>query len=974
MLDESIFSKFSQRNAVKFCDSHQNWSLVTYGKLWRVIQIIARMLEGQNIEGQLIGVKLPQCPALITVLGGVIKSRNSFCCIDPRDREMRQDDCKECAAVFFPTGEWFQSGQGFQLLLSMRITGMKISLAVASFPVASSPVLGFCVRTSGTTGLPKTIFVPGQCIAPNVTSLIERFGVNEQDVIFVCSPPTFDPFVVDLLLALHTGATLLLVADEIRRSPTRLLPALFPAVTVMQMTPSMFLRWNHRAVTETILAPHSTLRVLVLGGEPFPALVIPAGCRTKVFNIYGITEVSCWSTIEHVTSHTTDQVPLGAPLDASIVLQVRSVDNGQILTPENAQGSIVGELFIGSSTRKCILLEEQPDTSHGDVVFRATGDLVELTNERRLLYRGRCCRLIKRFGCRVSLEELERVLTSHVSVEQCFAKAHDDDMRLVMFFKSSSADPLVEQKLWTFLRSHLPSEKLPDELLRIERFPLSVHGKVCQEGLTRLYLESQLHKSHPDPVVYFRTQLIAMGIGFVDDRSNKDDSRKHRNSFIESGGSSVAALRLYGSMTAKFPDLELPEILARLLDTNVSLDDAIAYVDAQVPKGNAAKRRRTSATDCVPPRIMDGGLLKTVCRYDLGKCIDSRPSTTFCPDIGPILSIGSHSGLLLTIDVTTNDVLSRITLPDRIECSVSFLEPFLEGPGLHAVVGCYDGFLYCFAPREGTIVWKYDAGGMIKSAPLVLSASGDIVFGSYGSAYNLHCLTMDGTARWMLLVGTKPILARPVALGSLADKKCVLVATLDGTMAAVELATGSLVWSRTNARNVPVFGSPIYLADHDRIVSCAVDGELGVYEATGGKKITSHQLPGNVFSSIASLKQADATVDLFVGCYDKHLHCVALDGDKIVLKWKLRLQSQIYATPLILDDKRTLIVCTTAGYVNVIDLRAETDDYTGCKIIATQKMDGELFATPTVCGDDALFVGCRDNFLYKLQINEMKPN
>ncbi|XP_058056505.1 beta-alanine-activating enzyme [Anopheles bellator] len=833
MLDASVFSKFSQRNAVKFYDSYQNWSLVTYGELWRVVQNIARMLEEQHIEGKLIGVKLPQCPALIAVLAG-------------------------------------------------------------------SPALGFCVRTSGTTGLPKTIFVPGQCIAPNVTALIERFGVNEEDVIFGCSPPTFDPFVVDVLLALHTGATLLLVAEEIRLSPTRLLPVLFPAVTVMQMTPSMFLRWNHRAVTETILAPQSTLRVLVLGGEPFPALVIPAGCRTKVFNIYGITEVSCWSTIEQVARHTTDQVSLGAPLDASIELQVRSIDNGQVLTLENTQESVVGELYIGSSTRKCILVEEQPDTTHGDVVLRATGDLVELTKERRLFYRGRCCRLIKRFGCRVSLEELERVLASHAAVEQCFAKAHGDDTRLLMFFKSSSADPLVEQKLWTFLRSHLSPQKLPDELLRIERFPLSVHGKVCQEGLARLYLELQLDESHPDPVEYFRTQLIAMGIGY--------DTRQQRNlkSFVECGGSSVAALRLYGSMTAKFPDLELPEILIRLLDTNVSLDDAIAYVDA----------------------------------YDLGKCIDSCPTTTFCPDIGPILSIGSHSGLLLTIDVTTNDVLSRITLPDRIECSVSFLEPLLEGPGLHAVVGCYDGFLYCFAPLEGTIVWKYDAGGMIKSAPLVLSASGDIVFGSYGSACNLHCLTMDGVVRWMLLVGTKPILARPVALGSRASKKCVLVATLDGTMAAVELATGSLVWSRTNANNVPVFGSPIYLTDHDRIVACSVDGELGVYETTGGKMIASHKLPGNVFSSIASLKQADATIDLFVGCYDKHVHCVALDGDKIVPKWKLPLQSQIYATPLVLDNKRTLIVCTTAGYINVIDLRADADGKTGCKTIATRKMDG----------------------------------
>ncbi|XP_049535011.1 beta-alanine-activating enzyme isoform X2 [Anopheles darlingi] len=758
MIEDAVFTKFKEKNAIKFYDSPQNSVLVTYGELWSSIRQIADVIRRQNLEGRWIGVKLPHSVALIAVIGGIIKSQNSFFCIDHRipatkGLATKKAFSRECAAIFYATDE--EPCESYIPLFSICVGGTKLTMAISpSSDDRMCSSAGFCVHTSGSTGPPKTIFVPPECILPNVSALTERFQLSERDLIFASSPPTFDPFVLDVLLALRNGATLLLVANEFRLSAGKLLPLLFPGVTIMQMTPSMFMRWSPEAIAETILARQSTLRILVLGGEPFPAFPIPVDTQTILFNIYGITEVSCWSTMERVTEMNGGAVSLGQPLDSSIVLELRSTVNGQLLEEPDETGSIVGQLFIGSSSRMCRISGEVSVESIDDQpLFRATGDLVELTRDKRYVYRGRCCRTIKRLGCRVNLDELEQCLSLHEDVLRCATCVVEQDTRLVLFFQSRSVEDAIERKLWSFLRSKLPTQMLPDELVRIESVPLSAHGKTCHEGLAKAYEQRKqsMIDGSSNPVEYFNRQLIAIGVlpnivltthPSFEPRTAK---RGKLSSFSDLGGSSLAALRLHATMKSRY-GVEFPDLLSFLLDPTVSLDDAVRYVQTETRNAFPVNETLSSSKESSANEK-----LTIVCRYDLGKCIDARPSTTSCVS-GTIVSVGSHSGVLLTINADTNEVLSRIQLPDRIECSVSFLPSNGQTRTQSGVVGCYDGFLYCFDPLAGTILWKYSAGGMIKSTPLVLRSSCiSVIFGSYGTVRNLHCLMQVGLAKCVRL-------------------------------------------------------------------------------------------------------------------------------------------------------------------------------------------------------------------------------
>lgn len=114
------------------------------------------------------------------------------------------------------------------------------------------------------------------------------------------------------------------------------------------------------------------------------------------------------------------------------------------------------------------------------------------------------------------------------------------------------------------------------------------------------------------------------------------------------------------------------------------------------------------------------------------------------------------------------------------------------------------------------------------------------------------------------------------------------------------------------------------------------------------------QTAGNIFSSF------ELTEDfIFFGCHDRNIYC--LNRITKSLEWKSELQSQIYSTPKLmkLEGKDHLIACTTTGFINLLDLNGF--------LINSINLNGEIFSSPVISKNE-VFVGCRDNYLYSLNI------
>ena len=211
-------------------------------------------------------------------------------------------------------------------------------------------------------------------------------------------------------------------------------------------------RFGEDTISNRILSSNSSLRVLVLGGEAFPTKHSLAqwwspASHCRIFNIYGTTEVSCWATLHEVQrqeidgSSTNQPIPLGSALDET-EQSVRDIDTGL----EVSQG--VGELFIGSASRCCVVNDETEPPA-----LRTTGDLVERTvttqGDVRLVWLSRKDRRIKRFGQWVNLDvtsSLIQLAMPHWSAVMVTSDQHEDQARLLCFFTTqgnSAVSPII---------------------------------------------------------------------------------------------------------------------------------------------------------------------------------------------------------------------------------------------------------------------------------------------------------------------------------------------------------------------------------------------------------------------------------------------------------------------------------------------------------------------------------------------------
>jgi acyl-CoA synthetase len=151
----------------------------------------------------------------------------------------------------------------------------------------------------------------------------------------------------------------------VKVSPCLLLKVLFSEteyrVTVLEATPSFVMRWSVEEIQSTVLCEKSSLRVLVLGGEPCPSVQVLRQWKSKennteIFSVYGITEVSCWATVHEVMIQSVAQLSDCNACEMQVTSQQDAVPLGKalsetLLAVKNELGEDVftgeGELYIG---------------------------------------------------------------------------------------------------------------------------------------------------------------------------------------------------------------------------------------------------------------------------------------------------------------------------------------------------------------------------------------------------------------------------------------------------------------------------------------------------------------------------------------------------------------------------------------------------------------------------------------------------
>uniref|UniRef100_A0A3Q3DII4 Aminoadipate-semialdehyde dehydrogenase n=1 Tax=Hippocampus comes TaxID=109280 RepID=A0A3Q3DII4_HIPCM len=779
--------------------------------------------------------------------------------------------------------------------------------------------LAYVLHTSGTTGLPKIVRVPHNCILPNILHLRHLFSVSCGDVVFLASPLTFDPSVVDLFLALSSGARLLVVPAVLKKIPKRLCQLLFRRhkTTLMQVipirtvTPTLLSRFGPRLLRQEVLSRGSSLRVLALGGEACPSVSMLNAWRhednaTAVFNVYGVTEVSCWATCYQIPPSVFRQpdgsasfaVPLGSPLTGTRV-EVRDQDGGVVTEGE-------GEVFIGGDERVC-LLDHEDSAVPG--TMRATGDRVEVRGGQ-MYYLGRKDRSIKRHGKRVNLDHLQQMLSNLPEVESCAVCLHDDSRLLAFVVLAASGG------------SEDAGSPFSSELSR--------H---LQKQLTPLLPSYAI----PDTVVH-----DALGL---DGNAKLDDGSR----FLFGGGDSLQALRLCEDILAA-TGVGSPRILEAVLDGTFA--DVLRLV--VVP----GKRERERSW---PLKVFKGESEMTEMRSegrsvlvlnerwssDTGRCVDASPTLLVREgqdSIRTAVFIGSHSHRMQALDLDSGHLLWERVLGGRVEASAG-----VSPCGRYVVVGCYDGNVYVLSADSGETRWVFETGDAVKSRPAADPLTGRMMVGSHdGFVYALdlqRCV-------WRRHCGGGAIFSSPYLD---AARRQLYVATLGGKLLCLHPDSGEVLWS--HSRDVPFFSSPKCGGDGGRVAIGSVDRNILCF-SHDGTLVWQFRTDGAVFSSPCATSDL---ARLLCGSHDGRLYCLnAADGS---LLWTFQTAGKVFASPCAFDSgmRGELVgVASTDGTVYVLDARNGL-------ALCSRTLPGELFSSPVVC-QRSLVVGCRNDYVYCLQI------
>lgn len=683
-----------------------------------------------------------------------------------------------------------------------------------------------------------------------------------------------------------------------------------------------------------------------MGGEQFPATKDVATwqnwdspSRTRIFNIYGTTEVSCWAMIHEVTQEDLDygEVPLGQLLDQTTYAFQPDLSN--VLGLE--------EMILTSNTRICFVDDKRWDEElgKGHLFAQSTGDLVRRSKDKIFFY-GRRNEILKRFGDKINLSKVEFIAQEVIQGVACIYMKK----KIVLFYKTEDHHRLGLLK--SHLKAKLKPSEVPDDFRKINFFPLSEHGKVSKEQLKDIYR---------DLLKEDRAQRIEAEEGFLEainqilnlqldkpngssSSSDEPDGKRSRTdldaTFKSLGGTSFDALRI--SMRLEDQTGLSNGLLPKLLGDRHSIRDICHYLKDLQPQ---LTHHLATPHRAIPSTITT----KIVNRFDLKKCVDASPAL-----VGNFISAGSHSHQLITIDVETLEVVSQTKLGERIESKVS---PIGVGQDM-GVVGCYDGNLYCFNFLSGAIKWKFNTHAMIKTQALVVDDL--VLFGNYNYEKNLWCLQVDSAGKvnlkWNRLVGSRGILASPLLI----NNKSAIVCTLDGTIGNISLTDGSTIWEIK--LESPIFSSPQKIPGRNEILVAEVSKKVNCIDFDGNS-LWEYETEGHIFSSFLFHQKNEDETKILFGCHDKKLRCLSYNHRKKTMKvlWSTELQAQIYGTPLMVNihSESYVVSCATSGFVNFVKLSNGAIEH-------SHKLPGEIFSTP-VAHEKSIFVGCRDNFLYCIQ-------
>ncbi|MEU6041874.1 amino acid adenylation domain-containing protein [Actinomadura sp. NPDC047616] len=494
---------------------------LTYAELEERSNRLARYLRDSGVGREsVVGLCLPRGIDAVVAMVGVWKAGAAYVPLDPEYPADRLE------FMLADSGASLRIDSLDELMANQSAEPLGIELDPSS--------LAYVIYTSGSTGRPKGVMGHHGGMVNLVESLRPVLGAAPGKAILQFASFSFDASVLDIAVALSSGATLVIATTQERAESAALTRML-----------------NERGVDAASIVP-SLLSVLdpaqveivdrwVLGAERLSAdLAARWAGGDRLWNTYGPTETTVMATVGVVDRPGAP--PIGRPIGNT---QVFVLD--EFLRPVPV--GMTGELYVagagvtrGYVNRPTLTAERFVASPFAAGRMYRTGDLARWTPDGALEFVGRADEQVKIRGFRVEPGEVEAVLTKHESVDRAVVVVRDERLVSYVVPSNGAVDAAV-------LREHLsatvPEYMVPAAFVELEALPLTVNGKLDRAALPAPdFAGRSVSRGPATQAEGILCGLFAEVLGL--ERVGAEDS------FFDLGGDSLLAMRLIARIRAVF--------------------------------------------------------------------------------------------------------------------------------------------------------------------------------------------------------------------------------------------------------------------------------------------------------------------------------------------------------------------------------------------------------------------------------------
>ena len=482
----------------------ENMSL-SYSELNRRANRVAhRLIDLGAGPETLVGLCSLRCPEMLVGMLGILKAGCAYVALDPAYPRARQVFMIEDADMPILLTLKDLAGN----LPPSQAKVLCLDTDFASAPDTNPAVridqhnLAYILYTSGSTGRPKGVAIEHRSVVAFLSWVHSVFSPQELAFTLAGTSICFDLSVFEIFAPLTCGGAIVLAENSVALSD---LPARNQVTLINTVPSAMTALLGVRGVPPSV-------RVVNLAGEPLLNRLVQdiyrLGTVEKVYNLYGPSEDTTYSTFVLAEKGAVRNPPIGRPIANT---QVYIVDEHFVPTPVGTPG----ELCLGGDglareylKRPDLTAEKFLTNPFGTGRIYRTGDLARYLPDGQIEFLGRMDNQVKVRGFRIELGEVELALERNPAVDRAVVLALPDshgEKQLVAYLVArpeaverlaQGADGQEHVSLWqnVYEETYRQNPAPEDLTFNTSGWKSSYTGQAIPEPEMREWLTSTVHR------------------------------------------------------------------------------------------------------------------------------------------------------------------------------------------------------------------------------------------------------------------------------------------------------------------------------------------------------------------------------------------------------------------------------------------------------------------------------------------------